>query len=215
MAVTGLMLFGFVVGHLIGNLQLLGGPDPINKYAKMLHDLGPLLWVVRFGLLAVFSMHVVTRIRLARQNRLARPVPYSRQATIEASYASRSMVLTGVSTLAFVVYHLLHFTVDVTSLNPAYEALRDLDGEQVKNVYGMVVASFSAPGIAIAYIAFQIVLFFHLAHGVQSLAQTLGLHHARYTPMIRKLSWLIAAAVAGGNIFLVLAVLTGIVPAAA
>lgn len=211
MAITGLLLFGFLVGHLLGNLQLLAGPDAINRYAKMLHDLGPLLWVVRIGLLAVFVLHVVTGIRLARQNRAARPVAYARQATIQASYASRSMLLTGLSVLAFVVYHLLHFTVGVT--NPEHSSRTTvLAGETVKDVYAMMTASFAVPGIALAYVAFQAVLFFHLVHGVQSLCQTLGIHHARYTPMIRTLSWLLAAAIAGGNIFLALSVLTGVVP---
>ena len=84
MAVTGLMLFGFVVVHLIGNLQLFAGADKLNRYAKMLHDLGPLLWVARAGLLAVFVLHVVTAIRLSRANRSARPVAYQRPGTVQA-----------------------------------------------------------------------------------------------------------------------------------
>ena len=212
MAITGLLLFGFLVGHLVGNLQLLAGPDRINHYAKMLHDLGPLLWVVRIGLLFVFTLHVVTGIRLARQNRAARPVPYARPATVQASYASRSMLLTGLSTLAFVIYHLLHFTLGVT--NPGHSALKAA-GAGGHDVYAMVTASFDVPAIAIAYAAFQIVLFLHLSHGIQSLAQTLGIHHARYTPMIRTLSFVFALAIAGGNAMLALSVLTGIVKVAA
>ena len=93
MAVTGFMLFGFVVTHLLGNLQLLRGPDKINAYAKWLHDLGPLLWVMRIGLLAVFILHVATAIRLSRANKAARPVAYRKPNTVQANMASRSMLL--------------------------------------------------------------------------------------------------------------------------
>jgi succinate dehydrogenase / fumarate reductase, cytochrome b subunit len=208
MAVTGLLLFGFVVAHLLGNLQLLQGPAKINAYAKWLHDLGPVLWAMRIGLLVVFVLHVVTAIRLSRQNRAARPVGYQKEDTVQATWASRSMVLSGLSLLVFVIYHLLHFTFGVT--NPAHHAKKTAayDGH---DVYAMVTSSFEVPAIALAYAAFQIVLFLHLSHGVQSLAQTLGFHHARYTPMIRTISFLLALAIAGGNAFLSLSVLTGLV----
>jgi succinate dehydrogenase / fumarate reductase cytochrome b subunit len=208
MAVTGVLLFGFVVAHLLGNLQLLAGPEAINGYAKWLHDRGSLLWVARFGLLAIFVVHVVTAIRLARANKQARPVAYSKEATIQASFASRSMLLSGLSLLAFVVYHLLHFTFGVT--NPEYFA-KKAAGAGGFDVHAMVTASFAQPAIAVAYAVFQVVLFLHLSHGLQSFAQTLGLHHARYTPMIKKLSFLLAAAIAGGNVLLAMSVLTGIV----
>jgi succinate dehydrogenase / fumarate reductase cytochrome b subunit len=120
MAITGVLLFGFVVVHLLGNLLLLSGPDAINAYAKWLFDKGVLLWLARLGLLAVFVLHVVTGIRLARANKQARPVAYSKQSTVQATFASRSMVLTGLTMLVFVVYHLLHFTFGVT--NPAHFA---------------------------------------------------------------------------------------------
>lgn len=208
MAVTGLLLFGFVVAHLIGNLQLLAGPAKINAYAKMLHDLGPLLWVARIGLLAIFALHVATAVRLARENRAARPVGYRKQATIQATFASRSMVLTGLSLLAFVIYHLLHFTLGVT--NPGYFAMKQA-GAGGFDVHAMVSASFQSVPIALAYVAFMVVLFFHLAHGIQSLFQSLGLRHARYTALIDKLSYVFAALVAGGNVFLALSVQLGIV----
>lgn len=212
MAVTGLLLFGFVVAHLLGNLQLLAGPAAINGYAKFLHDQGALLWVARIGLLVVFVLHVVTAVRLSRDNRAARPVPYSRQATIQATFASRSMVLSGLSLLVFVVYHLLHFTFGVT--NPEHFAKKGA-AAQGHDVYAMVTSSFQVPAIAIAYAAFQVVLFLHLSHGVQSLAQSLGLHHGRYTPMIKTLSYVLAGLVAGGNTLLALSVLLGLVEVAA
>jgi len=208
MAVTGLLLFGFVVSHLVGNLQLLQGPDAINGYAKWLHDLGPMLWVARIGLLAVFVLHIVTAIRLTQANKAARPVAYAKPNTVQATMASRSMVLSGLSLLVFTVYHLLHFTFGVT--NPEHHALKAQAAEG-HDVYTMVITSFNVPAIAIAYAAFQVVLFLHLCHGIQSMAQTIGLHHARYTPMIRTVSFLVALAVAGGNALLALSVMLGLV----
>ena len=211
MAVTGLMLFGFVVMHLLGNLQLLQGPDKINGYAKWLHDLGPLLWVARIGLLAVFVLHVVTAIRLSRANKSARPVAYQRPNTVQATMASRSMVLSGFSVLGFVVYHLAHVTFEVEAITPDFT--REVEGmDGAKNVYAMVRESFDSPPIIAAYVVFQVLLFLHLSHGVQSLAQTIGLQHKRYTPMIKSTAFVLALAIAGGNIFLALSVKLGLVP---
>lgn len=213
MAVTGLMLFGFVVSHLLGNLQLLQGPDKINSYAKWLHDLGPLLWVMRIGLIVIFVLHVVTAMRLSRANRSARPVAYAKPNTVQATMASRSMLLSGLSLLVFLIYHLLHFTFGVT--NPEHHARKF--AEQVPtpkwnghDVYSMLEASFSVPAIAIAYAAFQVVLFLHLSHGLQSMAQTIGIHHARYTPAIKTVSFLVAFVIAGGNVLLSFSFMLGL-----
>jgi succinate dehydrogenase / fumarate reductase cytochrome b subunit len=211
MAVTGVLLFGFVVAHLLGNLQLLAGPEKINDYAKWLHDRGSLLWIARIGLLAVFVLHVATGIRLARANKLARPVAYAKEATMVATFASRSMLFTGLSLLAFLVYHLAHFTFGAVGGDYAKKAA----GADGFDVYAMVTSGFANPAVVLAYVAFQVVLYLHLAHGIQSFAQTLGLNHARYTPMIQKLSYALAALVAGGNVLLALSVLTGVVKVAA
>ncbi len=211
MAVTGVLLFGFVVAHLLGNLQLLAGAEAINAYAQFLQSKPGLLWTARIGLLAVFVVHVVTAVRLSRTNKLARPVPYAKEDTVQASFASRSMVLSGVSLLVFVVYHLLHFTFGVT--NPEHFAKKGINAGG-HDVNAMVTSSFSVPAIAIAYAVFQLVLFLHLSHGLQSFAQTLGLNHGRYTPLVQKLSFVLAALVAGGNILLSLSVLAGIVKVA-
>jgi succinate dehydrogenase / fumarate reductase cytochrome b subunit len=208
MAVTGLMLFGFLVSHLLGNLLLLQGRDKINAYAKWLHDLGPLLWVMRIGLLAVFVLHVATAIRLSRANKAARPVAYRKPNTVQANMASRSMLLSGLTLLVFIIYHLMHFTFGVT--NPGHHALKAA-GAGGHDVYAMVTTSFGNPAIAIAYAVFQVVLFLHLSHGLQSMAQTVGIHHARYTPMIKTVSFLVALAIAGGNAFLSLSVMFGLV----
>lgn len=205
MAVTGVLLFLFVIAHLLGNLQIFAGPKALNDYAKMLHDLGPLLWVARIGLLAIFALHVITAIRLSKANKAARPVAYAKESTVQASFASRSMLFSGLSLLAFVVYHLMHFTVGAVHADDV--ALKGADF----NVYAMVVASFSRESVVIAYVAFQVLLFLHLNHGLQSFAQTLGWNHARYTPMVKSLSSVLAAAIAGGNILIALAPMLGLV----
>ena len=215
MAVTGLLLFGFVVAHLLGNLQLLKGADAINNYAKMLHDLGPLLWVARIGLLVVFVLHVATAIRLSRANKAARPVAYAKGATMQATMASRSMVLSGLTVGAFLVYHLAHFTFGAVHGARAAKALEVANAPwNGHNVHAMVTGSFADPLVVTLYVAAQVVLVLHLSHGVQSLAQTLGFHHGRYTPMVRSLSVVLALAIAGGNAFLALSVLLGIVKGA-
>jgi succinate dehydrogenase / fumarate reductase cytochrome b subunit len=220
MAITGLLLFGFVVAHLLGNLKLLAGPESLNGYAKWLHDLGPGLWAMRIGLFVVFVLHVATGISLARDNKAARPVAYAREENRASTFASRSMLFSGLSLLAFVVYHLLHFTFGV--VHPADFAQKaggsgpgSVGALAGFDVHTMVVSGFSQPLVAIAYAAFQVVLWLHLSHGVQSLAQTLGIHHARYTPMIKTLSYVLATLVAGGNVLLALSVLLGIVPGVA
>lgn len=215
MAVTGLLLFGFVVAHLLGNLQLLKGADAINNYAKMLHDLGPLLWVARIGLLVVFVLHVATAIRLSRANKAARPVAYAKGATMQATMASRSMVLSGLTVGAFLVYHLAHFTFGAVHGAGAAKATEVANAAwNGHNVHAMVTGSFADPLVVTLYVAAQVVLFLHLSHGIQSLAQTLGFHHGRYTPMVRSLSVVLALAIAGGNAFLALSVLLGIVKGA-
>lgn len=215
MALTGLALLGFVIAHMVGNLQLFAGPEKLNAYAHTLQSLGPILWAMRLGLLAIFVLHVATAFRLWSANKAARGGQgYAMVRPSASTYASRTMIWSGFIVLAFVVYHLLHFTLGVTNPEHAQKTTL-LDGEQVKDVYGMVTASFSVPAIALAYAAFQVVLFLHLSHGIQSFAQTLGINHGRYTPMIKKLSFVLAALIAGGNLVLATSVLTGLVKGAA
>jgi succinate dehydrogenase / fumarate reductase cytochrome b subunit len=211
MAVTGALLFLFVVAHLLGNLQLFSGPEALNDYAALLASRPLLLWCARIGLLLVFLVHVATGVRLARQNRAARPVGYECEATRAATMASRSMVLSGVGLLLFVVYHLLHFTLGVTS--PAHYA-RKLAGAGGHDVHAMVVAGFREPAVALVYVSFQLVLFLHLAHGLQSFVQTLGVLDPRWTRLVRGTSLLLAGLIAGGNALLPIAVLAGVVGSA-
>jgi succinate dehydrogenase cytochrome b subunit len=118
MAITGLLLIGFVLGHMTGNLLIFAGPDALNGYAAALKARPALLWGARLGLLAVFVVHVLIGIRLALANKAARPTPYAYEDTLQASWASRHMMLTGLVLLAFVGYHLAHFTLGWVKLAP-------------------------------------------------------------------------------------------------
>ena len=113
MAVTGVLLLLFVLAHMVGNLQIFSGPEKLNGYAAFLKGLGPLLWVMRFGLLACLVLHVWAATVVTRRNRAARPIPYEQRQDRVSSYAARTMVWSGILVLAFVVYHLMHFTLGV------------------------------------------------------------------------------------------------------
>ena len=188
MAVTGLMLLGFVVGHLLGNLSIFLGPNGINEYAVHLKSLGPLLWVARIILLAAVGLHIVSAIALVQENRKARPVPYAKQTPIQTTYAARTMVISGFIILAFIIYHLLHFTFRVT--HPDISALHDSHGRH--DVYTMVVRSFQQPLVAGFYILAQLLLASHLSHGISSLFQSLGLRDERFVKCLKKAGCAIA-----------------------
>ena len=210
MAVTGLLLFLFLIGHLAGNSLIFKGRDAINSYAQGLKNLGPMLWVIRIGLLAVFLAHVATAIRLGAANKEARPMPYSREATVQATWMSRYMMLTGMVVLAFVVYHLLHFTFH--QFGPRGEMVEILpDGTKRTDVYGMVVAGFNTPLITISYLVAHAFLLLHLLHGASSLGQTLGWNHETVHPLVRKGLPTLAVLIVVGKVCIPLSILLGII----
>ena len=195
-ALTGLVLIGYVVGHLVGNLQIFGPPEKINGYATFLHSLGGLLWVVRIGLLVCFILHIVTTIQLVIENRAARPQPYVRKATVQARFAARTMALSGLVVLSFIVYHLLHFTVRNTDARfKTVEHGGLLRGEF--DVHTMIILSFQHPFVSGVYLLSVFLLCLHLSHGFSSLLQTLGLNSKGLMAGITRwgtvLAWLIFA----------------------
>jgi succinate dehydrogenase / fumarate reductase cytochrome b subunit len=218
-ALTGIVLTAFVVAHMIGNIQIFAGPDKLNAYAKWLKDLGPLLWIARIGLILVFVLHVYLAIRLKWRANRARPVKYVHREAIQASIASRTMVLTGFLILFFVLFHLAHFTFgwvkQVEAYDPAtgrlvmsnYLAIVDAQGRH--DVYRMVIAGYQDPIVSIFYIIAQLFLLLHLSHGVSSVFQTLGWNSPRFQPFSKGLGWTIALLVAVGNILIVVAVWYG------
>lgn len=205
-ALTGLGLVGFLLGHLAGNLQIFGGPEPLNAYAQTLKDLGPALWVVRLGLLAIALAHVVLTLRLAAENRAARGSRYAVERRIQASAGSRSMLLTGLVVLAFVLYHLAHYTWQVA--HPEFAGRLDAAGRH--DVYSMVVGSFQQPHIAGLYVVALVLLGLHLSHGVSSVFQTLGFRHPKYEKLLTRAGPVFGALVAAGYLSIPLAVQAGL-----
>ena len=139
-AVTALVLILYVLGHLLGNLQIYLGPDKINRYAEFLHQLGPILWVVRVFLIVAFVTHIVATIQLARKNRRAKPQKYAVASYQRSTRASRTMIVSGLIVLCFVIYHLLQFTLLVT--DPEFRQLHDSLGRH--DVYRMLILGVQA-----------------------------------------------------------------------
>lgn len=203
MAVTGIILFGFVVVHMLGNLQIFLGPEALNGYAEHLESLPILLWPARFILLVSLILHVTCAISLTRANHAARPIGYEVNSTVRASYASRTMMMSGLIVFAFIVYHLMHFTFKV-----AHPEISRAAGSE--NVYGMVVGSFRVPGIAASYIFAMFVLCAHLSHGVSSLFQSLGLNNRKWDRRFKFFARLVAFVIFAGNTSIPLAALLGV-----
>ncbi|MBL9216663.1 MAG: succinate dehydrogenase cytochrome b subunit [Opitutaceae bacterium] len=181
MAVSGLVLFGFVTGHLVGNLQVFLPPDAINLYAHRLESLGIVLWLIRAFLLVCLIVHVWLAIKLTLENRAARPEAYAVQHVNRATLASRVMARTGFVVLAFIVFHLAHYTVRIGHPEWAEHTFRLSDGTMVRDVHTMIVQGFSHLGVSIFYILAVGILAYHLSHGIVSLVQTLGLKNERWT----------------------------------
>ena len=201
MAVSGVVLAGFVAGHLLGNLQIFLGPDRFNGYARTLKSLPELLWAVRITLLVMVMLHIWSSIQLAVVKVEARPVGYTRKKSIASSYASRTMYWSGPIVAAFIIYHLMQFTFGVGG-TPYMES----------DPYGNVINGFRVPAVSLFYIVAMGLLCLHLRHGLSSIVQSLGLHHPRYTPRLKAVSAIVAALIFLGFISIPVAVMTGAIP---
>jgi succinate dehydrogenase / fumarate reductase, cytochrome b subunit len=207
-AVTGVILLLFVIGHLLGNLQIYLGPEWINAYSQHLRDLGPLLWMIRAFLLASVILHIYFTIQLAIENRRARPEAYRDRNYVKASWASRHMVVSGLVVLAFIIFHLLHFTA--RKFNPQFPLLK-LDPLNRYDVYSMMVYGFQNVYVSAFYIVGLFLLTLHLTHGSSSFFQSLGFNDQRLTPKLavggRIFAWLLFV----GYTSIPLAVLFGLI----
>ncbi len=181
MAVTGAGLTLFLIAHLAGNLLVFVGPEAINAYGAKLRELPAVLWGARIGLLVLFILHFGLAISLTLENRRARGSAYAYQSTVQASLASRTMILSGMMLLFYVVYHLLHFTLG--GVHSEYYGALDEKGRL--DVYRMVV-SFQQWPIAAVYIAAMFFMALHLSHGVASIFQTLGWNSPRFDRIYRR-----------------------------
>jgi succinate dehydrogenase / fumarate reductase, cytochrome b subunit len=210
-AVTGLVLVLFLAGHLIGNLVVFMGPDAFNAYANFLHHMlhGVGIWIFRVVMLAMIAAHIIATIQLTMQNKAARQA-YVHPATIQASKSSRTMILTGAMILAFIIYHLLHFTVRVGNEynNPGLYTYI-LDGKEVHHAWKMVIDGFSWWPATLFYVIAMTLLFPHLMHGVGSIFQTLGLRSQKSASLIHQISVGYALFIWLGFISIPIAILLG------
>jgi len=207
-AITGVILLLFVIGHLIGNLQIFLGPRWINDYAQHLRDLGPLLWLVRIVLLVSVGLHIYFTIWLAIDNRRARPDNYVERQHVKATFASRHMVVSGLIVLVFIIYHLAHFT---TRTADKRFALLKADPLGHYDVYSMMVYGFQNIYVSIFYVIGLFLLTLHLTHGSSSFFQSLGLNDRKLNPRLafggRIFAWLLFA----GYTAIPVAVLLGLI----
>ena len=196
LAVTGVVLFVFLMGHLLGNLLIFVGRAQLNAYAAFLKSTGELLWIVRLILLGALLLHILTSVQITLANWKARPIGYTAKQDVETGYAARTMILSGPLIFLYVIYHLLMFTFLTTG--PGYSET---------DVFRNVVQAFQVPAISGVYILAMVILGMHLYHGVWSMCQTLGLEwsHGR-----RTIATITGVVIAGGYILIPMAVLAGV-----
>jgi len=206
-AVSGAVLLLYVIGHMLGNLQIYIGQDQINMYAEKLHSLGPILWVIRavLGILAI--LHIWFAIKLKLENVSARPISYAQKNWVEASLASRTMIWSGLLIFAFIAYHLAQFTLHWT--NPNYTRLIDMEGRM--DVYSMIIFGFKNYIISGFYIIMMFLLMVHLSHGVESMFQSVGWNSAKWQPRLHKIAWIVAVVLFLGFISIPISILLGFI----
>jgi len=201
MAVSGVTLAGFVLAHLIGNLQIFLGPDQFNGYARTLRHLPELVWPTRLILLIMVILHIWSSLQLAVLKSEARPQGYVKRKSAGSSYASRTMYWSGPILAAFIIYHLMQFTFGAGG-TPYQEF----------DAYGNVIQGFRVPAVSIFYIIAMALLSLHLRHGLWSIFQTLGFYHPRHTPRIKRLASFISLFIFFGFISIPIAVMLHIIP---
>lgn len=207
MAVTGIVLVAFVCVHLLGNSSVFVGADAINAYAQKLHSLGPFVWVFRLIMLAAFAIHIIFGIQLTLENRAATPEKNVQVKRLKTSFGAETMIVSGLVMLAFVVYHLLQFTVRVT--NP--EIYIPLGNSGMVDVYYMVVNGFKSSLTVIVYLIGMAFLFLHVSHGFQSLFQTIGLSNDKSLPVMGMVSKLVGFVLLVGYISIPLLIVAGLI----
>lgn len=207
MAATGVILYGFVIGHMVGNLKVYMGPTAFNHYAEGLRTFGApffargqLLWLIRLLLIASVLVHVIFAIQLWLKSRRARRHGYKKYEGLEFSYASRTMLWGGIAIVAFLVFHLMDLTFG--NVNPQF-----IPGDAYHNF----VASFQRVPVSIAYIAAMIPLGLHLYHGFWSMLQTLGANNPKYNRWRRPIAGVLSTLIVLGNISFPVSVLLGVI----
>lgn len=203
LAASGAILFGFVIAHMAGNLQVYLGPEVFNHYADSLKAMPALVWAERIVVGASVIVHVAMMVALYDRTLKARPVGYQKSKSVATTYASATMKYTGPLLLLYIFYHIAHFTFPGVSMGDYEHSATD--------VYANFVAGFSVPWVAAIYIAANLMLGMHLFHGASSLFQTLGLNHPRYNELRTRVATALALVVTVGNVSFPISVLVGII----
>lgn len=209
-AVTGLMMVLFIIGHTLGNLLIYAGPEAINSYAVGLADLGPGLWVVRIVLIVALILHVVATINLVRHNRKVAG-NYKVNNYKASTFSARFMAYAGLTLLFFVLYHLAHFTFGVVSPSEYASQATLENGRVVHDVYTMVILGFQNVIVSLFYVVAVIFLGLHLKHGVHSMFQTLGIHGKELTPKLQKFAAALAVIIVISLISIPITIMLGLV----
>lgn len=200
MAVTGVILFFFVLVHMVGNLQTFEGPEKLNAYSTFLHGVPEGLWVARAVLLASVILHIWAATQLALRKSQARPVQYAKKQNLSSTYASRTMYWSGPILLAFIIFHVLQFTAGIVHPGADFVA---------GDVYHNVIAGFQVWYVSAWYIFAMILLGLHIRHGAWSMFQSVGFNHPRHTPILKKLATFFAVVIVLGFISIPISVLCG------
>lgn len=216
MATTGLALFGFVVGHCIGNLQIFLGPEAINRYGAFLQGLTELLWPVRIAMFTFVVLHFWSASKLTAENRAARPVAYAQWDPTVASYASRTMFMGGLIIASFIVYHILHYTALVNVGGGDFTHAENFEyvsphGVKMHDIYKMLIVGFNVKIVSIFYIIAVGLLSLHVSHGARAMFQSLGLKSKSYDGAVRCFATAIAVFLFVGYSSIPVAIMLGFV----
>jgi succinate dehydrogenase / fumarate reductase cytochrome b subunit len=211
MAITGVILYGFVAVHMVGNLQVFLGADELNGYGALLHRFAEVLWGARITLLTAVLLHIVSSMRLIMLSAQARPIGYQKKVNTAVTFASISMRFTALVVLVFIPLHLLHFTVGWSAINPTFQE-HVVDGVHAPAVFHNVTTAFANPLVVGLYIVSQLCLGVHLYHGGVSFFRTLGLQGERQMELGRLVSRLVTLTIVLGNVLIPIGVFLGLYP---
>jgi succinate dehydrogenase / fumarate reductase, cytochrome b subunit len=211
MALSGAALFGFVIAHLLGNLQIFLGPEALNRYGHFLQTTPELIWPARIGLLVLAALHIAAAVTLTKQNRAARPISYGDYDVVAASYASRTMFMSGLIVFVFIIYHLLHFTIQTPEINFTGQDFKTLHDEQGRHdIYQMMILGYKRPLVSLFYVLGVGLLCLHLSHGVSSMFQSMGWKNKAYGGFLDKFAIVASVLIFIGYISIPAAVLIGV-----